>query len=621
MKIKKKAVEAIQPKKKTQEEELVAFVNDAIQKADEYRRKFKTRWDVIEEQVRCVHPSDWSKKEDWQTKIFIPQQSKTAETAQAYLDKMLFGSKRFFSIQGVEKRDRELEQGIEELFQNVFDRGDFAIENDFVMNETCSNSGTSFLKVTVNPQRTGLTFTWRSVHNILIDPKCGTRLNRAGYIVDQYKKSLQELIEEVKLGKSIYKQDAVEKLIEDSKNQPVTKADESMTVVKAFDGTDIAIPSKFAEVSIDEYWGKVKKSFKASDSTLEGQRMEDRLVTVANGRVILRDDQNDYGFIPIFACRVKPRKYDFYALGFLDNTVDLQELTNSMVNLGFDSLKMCSMDIAMVDATKIKEPSSIEYKPMATWLLKGDPRAAVQLTRQGISALSEIMRGLGLLDQFQQEATGVLRQIQGAPQLSGGGSETLGEYQAKLAMIDNRFLKIARFIERDYIEPLLAGVFKILFNPKFFNQPLIDRILGFKEVKTMVANPMTGEPTEIITRESKLNFNQVASAGEMGFDFKPTGMTQFTKSLETLNKLRELLVEAGRNPQIQLLVNIEEILKRTLQAAEIPDYEDLMKTDEEIKKIMSQIYGGTQGAQQPQLGAPPFNGAPSAVPPQPLGAM
>ena len=572
--------------------DIIAYVNECQQAGDKYRRQFKTRWDDIEAQIRCEHPEAWAKKEDWQSKVFVPQQSKTSETAQAYLDKMLFGSKRFYGIQGTEERDKEEEAAIEDLFDNVMNRGDFFIENDFVLNEGCSGPGTSFIKLLCNPQRTGITFAWRSVYNLTFDPSCGHKLENAKWIIDEYKRPLQDLINNAGTEKSLYSKEAIQSLLDDAEDAGRSLSEQALVTVKGIDGTDVSIDPKYKEVNLVEYWGSIKDSDK---------KYSEKIVTVANGRIVLRNVPNEYGFKPFFACRIKPRKYDFYGLGFLDNVTDLQELTNSLVNLGFDSLKMCSMDIAIVDVTKVKNPASIEYRPMAIWEMKGNPRESVLLTRQGISALGEVIRGLTVLDQFNQEATGVLRQVQGAPQLGGGGSETLGEYQAKLSMIDNRFLKIARFIERDYIEPLLSGMFRILFNPKFFSQSIVDRILGTKEI-TIGQDPMTGQP--IKQNVSKLDFNKISRQGEAGYDFSAYGMTQFSKSIETLQKLKELLQVVVATPQLQILFNIKELVKRTLRAAEIQDYEDLMKSEEEITSIMNQVYSGQQGGQQQPGQAP-----------------
>ena len=580
--------------------ELLNFVNSCHQSGDDYRRKFKTNWDKIEEQIRCQHPTEWEDKEDWQTKVFIPQQTKTQETAAAYLDKMLFGQKRFFAVRGVEQRDKEEEGYIMELYDNVFDRGGFSLENDFVLNEASSGPGTSFIKILVNPNQTGLQFIWRSAYNITIDPKCGNKLSSAKFICDDYEKNIVDLINDVDKPGALYTKEAVQNLIDKAQEMGRSKTDEALATIKGIDGTDVQISKEYLSIKLVEFWGWAKISKVKDNKT--SYTYENRIITIANGTVILRNVENDYGIIPIFGCRIKPRKYDYYGLGFCHNTVDLQDLTNSMINLGFDSLKMCSMDIALIDATKIKDPASIEYRPMATWMLKGNVNEAVKLGRQGISALNEIMRGLALLDQFQQEATGVLRQIQGAPEVSGASSETLGEYQAKLAMIDNRFLKIARFIERDYIEPMLTGIFKILFNPKFFSQALIDRIIGMKEVNQGI-DPMTGQPIKAMA--PKIDFNKLSQITEMGYDFKAVGMTQFTKMLDTLQKLKELILTVVKTPQLMILFKIEELVKRTLQAMELQDYQDLLKSDEEIKTIMSQIYAGQSaqpGAEAPMQG-------------------
>lgn len=587
--------------------ELVEFVKRNHDAAVKYRQKFTPEWDNIIGQIRCCHPEAWSEKDDWQSKVFIPQQAKKSETAFAYLDKMLYGQKRFYNISGIEKKDKERDGYISELFDVILDRGNFYFENDFVTHEAC-DIGTGFLKLLVKPDRSGIDFIWRSAYNISFDPSCGYNILKAKYACDEYKKTINELVAELDKPNPLYTKEAIQKVINEAELAGQGKSDEDLTTVKSIDGTSqVTISKDWFELKIVEYWGKVKESFeeKLGENTVKKYKMKDKIVVTVNDKIKIRDVDNPYGFIPIFACRVKPRPYDAYGLGFCQNTMDLQDLTNSMINLGFDSLKICSMDIAVVDASKLKDPASIEYRPMATWFVKGDPRQAVLLTRQGISALGQIMQGLTILDQFDQEASGVPRQSGQASELSDNGTGTLGEYQAKLAMIDNRFLKIGRFIERDYVEPVLKAIFKILFNPQFFNQKLIDRIVGVKEVEVISSDPYTQQPIKTTQIEPKLNFNEIANSGDMAFDFKAVGMTQFAKAIETLQKLKELLLTVVKTPQLMIMCKVEEIFKRVLQAADIGDYQDLIKSDEEIKNIMDQIYSGEQGGQpmQPQGGA------------------
>lgn len=609
------------------DQELINYVKDCHEKGTRYRDIFKDRWDKIESQIRCQHPSDWAQKEDWQTKVFIPQQAKTSETAFSYLDKIIFGQPRFYDIQGMEANDRAEVGHLMDLIDNVFNRGNFFFENEFVERESV-DIGTSFIKLMVNPNRTGISFVWRSPYYLTFDPSCGHDFYKAKWVTDEFKRPIQKLIDESTGDNPLYKREAIEAILEQMESECSEafelEGDKALMTVRGFDGTSMTIPSKYSELAITEFWGKAKvakqgeyEDKKGNKKKIDSYQWEDRIIALANDKFLLRNVENDYGFIPVAICRTKPRKYDTYALGYCDTSVDLQELMNSMNNLGFDSLKICSMDIAMIDESMVKVKDSIEYKPMAVWRFKGNPNEAVKLSRQGISALGEIIRGITVLDQFQQEASGVLRSVQGA---ETGGSSTLGEYQAKLAMADNRFLKAARFTEKDYVVPLVKMVFKIMFNPKFFNQKLIDRILGTRTEEVMVSDQAGNQLPQQI-QVPKLDFNKIASAGDMGLDFKAVGITQYSSRLEVLQKLKELLITVVKTPELKIISKIDEIFKKTLQAAEIPDYEDILKSDEEIKAVMNQIYSGVgQGGQPGQPGGQP--GMPPGMPqPQPQGAM
>jgi hypothetical protein len=284
-------------------------------------------------------------------------------------------------------------------------------------------------------------------------------------------------------------------------------------------------------------------------------------------------------------------------LGFCENTRDIQQLINSMINIGFDSLKICSMDIIVVDETKIKDPTSIEYKPLAVWKVNGDPRAAVNMTRQGISALGQILQGLTLLDQFDQEASGVLRATNGASEIGGSSTQTLGEYNAKLSMVDNRFLQVGRFIERDYVEPLLKKTYKILTNEKMFSQESINAIIGTDTVDVPVLDQSTQTVQVVQAQVPRLDMTKLRMK-DFSLNFRANGMTQFSKSAEAIGKLKEALTAALTNPDLKIMTNIKELWTRILQTAEIGDSKSLMKTDEEIQNIIAQMSGGQNGMMQ-----------------------
>jgi hypothetical protein len=575
--------------------DLLSFVSSCKKSGRDYRNSFKGTWDECEQQIRCVLPEYFNSKEDWQTKIFIPMQAKKSEIACSYLNKMIFGKQRFFDINGNESFDDDSAEQLAVLMQILLNIGGFYRDNKFVINEAV-DLGTGIIKITMSMDGFPK-FTWRSVYNVLLDPACGHDINKARFVIDQFEKDVSWLQEEYKKDKSIYRKDVLKQFMDDAEaearqargNNSYNSQDlkESFAVVKSIDGTNnVEIPAKYKTVSIDECWCLYPDS--------KGV-YKHKVISVLNDKYILRDDDNTFGFIPFQWCRIKPRKYDSYGRGYIENTRGLQDLQNTCVNLAFDSLKISSMDIVVVDDSKIKDPTSIKYKPLAIWKMKDVN--GVKIQRNQSSSVVDVLRGITLIDQIDQDASGVTRQAQGAPNLSGGGtsSETLGEYQLKLQAIDQRFLDVGRFIEVDYVVPLLCKLFKIIRNKELFDQAKIDRLIGQRTeertevTQTMQEDPMLGQQTvpsvnTVSIQVPKLKFDDLAKIEEMEIDFKPVGVTNFTDQMEVIEKLRTALELALSNPMLTNLTKIDELWKKIWQVSDIPDYAELLKSKDDILK-------------------------------------
>jgi len=225
---------------------------------------------------------------------------------------------------------------------------------------------------------------------------------------------------------------------------------------------------------------------------------------------------------------------------------------------------------------------------------------------------------LQLIDQLDQESSGIMRQLQSSPELgTEAGSGTLGEYQLKMQAIDQRFLDVGRFIETDYVIPLIRLIFKIITNPKLFDQAKVDRILGFKEIDDIQEVPepdsFTGQVNmiqKVVGRRdiSKLDLKQIVGKGEMAFDFKAIGITQFSEKMETIEKLKEGLMAALGNPTLTAMTKIDLLWKKLWQVSEIDDYEEFLRTNEEVKQLMSEQMAmnpmGMPGQQPGQPGQP-----------------
>lgn len=588
---------------------------DMISASEDYRDKFWPTWEEIERQVRQQAPDSWNYKEDWQTKVYVGLQAKTSETAYANLNSMIFPSERFYEIRGVEARDREQEKALEELSYNLLNRGDFYFQKDYLLEEA-SDIGSGFIKTMVTPGKDGINYVWRSCFDTLVDPQGGPNWENHRYWVDVYKRDISYLIEEARKSNTFYDKEFIKRTIAGIAEQARGLKQEELDVVRNIDDTaDVQIPMAYKNITIYEIWGMFPKLNDPTDES-KGYTLEPRVVAMVNKEFVIRNEKNEYGFIPAVPGKIKPRKYDFYGKGYLLNGRGTQELMNSMINLGFDSMKMCAFDIAVMDANMIADQSSIQYKPLATWLVKGDPRKAAMLTRQsgGVSAMSDIMNGLSLLDRIHQDVTGVTRHSEGTPTLSGKeGNATLGEFQLKLQAVDRRFMAQAKRFEEEFTKRLLKNTYRIIANPALFKQEAVDRILGFKQVK--VEDPSTGQ--EIMIGEiPKLVLKDLQDKGEMAWDFRGSGVSQFSERQKTLEKLQQALSMALANPTLTAMTNVDVLWKRVFQVSEIPDWEEVIKTPEQIKELMDFV-GNLQGG-VPADGTPLDQvGPPAGIPTQP----
>ncbi len=577
---------------------LLTHLGECRRTGIEYRDKFRPTWDEIEDQIRCIAPSSWAQKEDWQSKIYIGLQAKKREIAKAYLKRMVFGKKRAFDIGGVESADNDDALQIANLTDTLMQAGSFDHQNDFVLQEGV-DLGTSFIKLVMKPDGMGIDLLWRSCRNVVYDPDCGHDLDKARFAIDLYRRDIAYVLSGAKEDKNKvvkYNKDVVDQFLSDAKAEvlPAQSNDsnkEPTMSVKSIDGTeDITIPSKYRMVDVDEFWVDVPNDKGEYDK---------RRIVVLNGKYILSNDENPFGFIPFQWCRIKPRKYDSYGLGYIENTMGLQDLMNSCVNLGFDSLKISAMDIIVIDDNKVKDSTTIKYKPLAVWKMKDIN--GVKIQRQPMSAISDILRGVTLIDQIDQDVSGVARTAQGT-ELGGesGDDKTLGEYQLKLQMIDQRFLDVGRFIESDYLIPLVTKIFRIIVNPKLFNQDKVNRLLGMREIDNVeiIDGVAQKKGTKLIPR---LDLKKIQGKGEMAYDFKAVGVTQFAGQMEKLQKLRGAMEMALSNPTLTALTKIEKLWKKLWQASEIDDYEEIVRSKEEAKQEMG-------------MGAPNGGGAPGMPP-------
>ena len=585
-----------------------------------YQNQFRFIWMQIEEQIRCVPPANWTKKEDWQSKGYVGMQSKKSEVALSQMYDILFGSGRWHEcITDDGSLDKDAEH-LTDLMDILINRSGFNVQSKFWLQEAV-DIGTSFLKMMMTEK--GFRVVWRSAYQTLIDPYTGHDLEKSRFLIDVYQKDISYIIEEASNPKSMYNKKIIEAFVADAKltadnlqsqraNMTANAADsyKQLMNIKSIDGTQyITIPAAYAVIDIAEYWAQMPQP----DGSYEWKKL-----TLLNNQYLLCEESNPYGFIPEQWMRLKVRKYDVYGRGYLENGRGMQELMNTCVNLGFDSLKINSMDIVMIDETKVKDMTSIKYKPLAVWKMKDINGAKIQ--RNPVSAITDVLRGAQMIDQMDQETSGILRSTEGAPaSISGGnGDTTLGEYEQKQQAVDKRFLDQARFIEDDALIPFLNKLYKIILNPDLFTQKMVNELLGMDEIDDL-SDVVQGDGSVNITKKKKvpkLDLAKIRKESEDGkYHFRCVGATRFNSVAQRQQKYQSLLTTVVQSPPLMALTNLPILYKKTLAAAEFEDVDDIVKSQKDIDAQNKPA----MPPQQPPPGMPP--GAPGLPqrPPMPQG--
>lgn len=405
-----------------EEQEKIDFVMKLVESGEEYLNKFKNTWDDINSKINVEDPAGWDEKEKWQTKTVVPMFAKGSEVGNSYMNKMLFGSKRWFACWGTKTELNKYSEAIMALMDAIFDRGRFTFNKNFALQEAC-DIGTSFIKAVVRPDKRGIDFPWVSTYACFCDVDARHDFHKSRMWSHNYRYDLHQMIADVQAGSSQWSRDGVNRLIEQgvgewntlAQTKP-TEAEENMSVVQNVDGTaQMTVTIAFANVEMFEYWGlvPVKKYFysevQKKDLCYTDYKM--KKLAIANRNTILSEDDNPYRRIPAFPIRTKKRPYDLYGNGFHKSSIGLQDLATSMMCFGYDSSKLTSMDIVIMDKTKANDQDSIVVKPMQIWDVRDPEKVRFTRANNGMAALDSCLRGVTFLDSLYQDASGITRQV------------------------------------------------------------------------------------------------------------------------------------------------------------------------------------------------------------------
>lgn len=162
-------------------------------------------------------------------------------------------------------------------------------------------------------------------------PETYLDIQKAPYVVRKVLKPVSHL--EKLAEKGIYKN--IDKIKENSYERVAQDSDrlaERLDIIgiTGAKGTGLEGDSKLKYVELLEHWE------------------DDRIVTVANRDVVVRDEKNEMGFKPFFAIKDYPQDTVFYGKGEIEILADIPQYTEDVKNLRMDILKRVAHPAALV---------------------------------------------------------------------------------------------------------------------------------------------------------------------------------------------------------------------------------------------------------------------------------
>jgi hypothetical protein len=352
-------------------------------------------------------------------------------------------------------------------------------------------------------------------------------------------------------------------------------------------------------VEIWDMWGRVPSEF-APDGVVH------RVVTLANGTVLLRNRPNPFWFahLPFISyCPMQDPHY-FHGPGKIEIAEKIQFAANRFANQ-----KMDAVDLVIDPMWLINRQSGIDTQNLFT-------RSGKIIGVDGpiddtvIRPLSPDLRGMqiayqeiGQLWGWIQQATGIVEDtVQGGQ--GTNDRQTLGEFRGRQANVMTRLMLEARLADEGFVEPL-ADTFRAL-NRQFLTVPHQVKILGTYAVTNMITGrPLPQEPVNIGLDDINMDYRAraVGSIHMLGKEYRQQAMMMLMQAVSANPIAAQLLNWTAFFRQ--LFVDFE---MRNLDELLMPEQSQLAKeATEKPQSPQQQQYAQDNQAMSGQVPETPVN--------------
>jgi len=347
---------------------------------------------------------------------------------------------------------------------------------------------------------------------------------------------------------------------------------------------------KFARpVEIWHMWGRVPSEFVPDD----GGTM--RVVTVANGRLVLRNEPmpHAYGRIPIDHYSPLRDPHYFFGPGKAEIAEKMQVAANRLACQKLDAL-----DLFVDPMWYGNRHAGIDTRRMYTrpgGVIFGDlpPGEAIQALIPDLGGLQNAYQEVQDLWRWIQQASGITDPALGMP---GPDRETATAYKGREQGMSVRLLLEARMCEEEWLEPLCRK-FRAM-NRQWLPIGQEIKMLGSSAVTDIV----TGEP--IPPEEMTMSAEDLYR----DYDVRAMGSTQAVSKFERKQDMAALFSMIGSHPAGMGLVNWLAMFREMFLAYDMRNVDELLQppvTQQSMIQMGQMAAGGasggipSQGAGQP----------------------
>lgn len=324
---------------------------------------------------------------------------------------------------------------------------------------------------------------WQVVDTLDFWPQPGKKtVQEMAWCIHRYYIDFDDLVEMDSGEAPVFRKGSIKKL----KESPLTSADENLlyqrwSVYRSYNEWMARRSETFAKpVEITEMWGLVPAEF-AKDGVRQ------RVITIANGKVVLRNDPNPYehGKLPFVTYTPTPDPHYFHGIGKVQIAAKMQAASNRLVNQKLDAVDLVVSPMYLGDMNKVPPTQNLYTKPGRIFMVDGKPSEVIQPMEMNMQGFQAAFMELDALWKYMQQGSGIAEDtVMGMP---GADRQTAYEFKGRQESAMTR-LALEAMLASTALEEL-AEHFRDL-NKQYLPLPKQVRILG----DNAMVNPITGLP-------------------------------------------------------------------------------------------------------------------------------